>query len=802
MILHATLITDRAGNWTTNRTHAQLWGSFSSIMLSGADSTPTLEMAHDNVAIANFTNLTILAGMQGTYRFQVTVRGSNRVLATSLPFNLIRYARTLLLLDQVPRNPNSDTTLMLRVKALSSLGLPVEGAFVTVDIESRLEDDVASAGRTIKDDRNVTGELAPEFARAVTGRDGIATFGIVFRRFVYPGFYVLRFKHDNAPDVFSPAFELRSPIKEIEILSNPAPDEFYTPEPVWPELKARTFQVFPGLTMRKISVTTSPANMKGTIVGEFVDDMGPVIRLKDHRGFAVIGHSFNVTLVDHEDRIVDEVASASRGELLYVDWGLEKDVGICVANDSRYDCDGLYSFENLATNNGLKTGFYRFRFESQGLSVVQGKDLLFMNDYMPNILRLNTYMYMSMGTCGALLILFQFNRVDKLVFQRFTSKYVQVPEERFMYGVLGTGALAVFGWISRLFYVTLAQSKTPPHVLDGQLIPTDLMSTYSIYTLYIMALASCLYAFWFMSRRVERFRSVVPERFLQKLGMNARVADMRRSFVGKSRKHIERPPKISAARGRFAKKLEKYKARIRELQKYTKVIFNLASILYLWCKKTYVRVKYANPAFKSLYFAWPDVFYGIRFRAAFLLNCLLVVTSCLAGLWFGDRFSALLTKYYGTYISLVLAKGSMSKNVDWFDEIWTNKMSLGTLQQVAVIFHARTSKLGQPFFWQFLSAFRVASAFATITSTVIIFARIIIMALEQRSTICNLRMGKVKKEIGDLKVREGRGQICAVLTVFQARSTNMFSFGCSSTFVQSLTVNIRAIPRCPHMSRL
>lgn len=752
MILHATLATGRAENWTTNRSHAQMWDSFSSIMLSGADATPTLETAHDKVAIANFPNLTILAGMHGVYRFQVTVRGSDRVLATSLPFILTRYARTLHLLDQVPRNPNSDTTLTLRVKALSSLGLPVEGAFVTVDIEPRLKNDAVSAGRTIADDRNVTAVLDPVSARAVSGRDGIATFAVVFRTFVYPGFYVLRFRHDKAPDILSPAFELRSPVKELEILSNPVADPAFMPEPVWPELQARTFKVQAGLEIRKIPVPNSPAAMKGTIAGESKDDVGPIIRVKDHRGFAMIGHSFNVTLVDHEDNILDEVATASRGELVYEDWGLKKKVSICGANDSRYDCDGLYSFENLATKNRVKTGFYRFRFECQGLSVVQGMDVLFMNEYMPNILRLNWYMYLSMGTCGALLLLFQFNRVDKLVFHRFTSKYNQMPEERFLYGILGTVAIAAFGWVTRLFYITVTESKTPPHVLDGKLILTDLMSMWTIYILYILSLASCVYAFQYMSRRIERFRSVTPEVFLQKLGMNVRVADLRRTYVGKLPKHIERPPKISAARGRLAKKLEKYKAKLRELLKFLTIILNVGNMIALWGRRTYIRLKYSSPAFKSLYFAWPDVFYGIRFQSIFLLNCLLVLSSCFVGLWFGDRFSALLTHYYGLYISMVLEKGSMSNSVDWFDEIWTNKMGLGTLQQVAVIFHARTAKLGQPFFWQLLSSFRYASYLATMASTVIIFIRIIIMGLEQRTTICNLRMGKYKKEIGDLKV--------------------------------------------------
>jgi len=53
------------------------------------------------------------------------------------------------------------------------------------------------------------------------------------------------------------------------------------------------------------------------------------------------------------------------------------------------------------------------------------------------------------------------------------------------------------------------------------------------------------------------------------------------------------------------------------------------------------------------------------------------------GLWFGEKFSAILTKYYGTYMQMVLENGS--KNIDWFDKIWTNKMDLGTVQQVILL---------------------------------------------------------------------------------------------------------------------
>ena len=125
---------------------------------------------------------------------------------------------------------------------------------------------------------------APTMSTGVTTHDGIATMSITFRRFVSPGLYVLRFKHHLAPDVFSSAFEIVPPVKEIEILSNPAADTFYNPELVWHELEAATFKVTPGFSARKIPVQESPAAMKGSIIGEHVDDQGPVLRVKDHRG--------------------------------------------------------------------------------------------------------------------------------------------------------------------------------------------------------------------------------------------------------------------------------------------------------------------------------------------------------------------------------------------------------------------------------------------------------------------------------------------------------------------------------------
>jgi len=753
MVLHASLVQvgPASNNFTRNRTLAQKWDARSSIVMSGAEVTPTFtpENMFYGIATANFTALQIESGMQGLYQLHVSVKGSSAVLANSLHFELQRFARTLHLLDPVPKYPNSDNTLILRVRADSNSGDPVSSAFILAKIEVRHKEDGRMAGMVINDDRNMTAELDSGLSRGVTGEDGVATFSIVFTKFVYPGLYVLRFMHDRAPDLYSSTFQLVPPVKELQMMTNPAPDITFPAEIVWIELQAATFPVTAGYESRKIPVLESPANMKGSIKGEHIDDVGPVIRVLDHRGFAQIGLDFNVTIVDHMDNILDQVVSASRGERLPIDLGLSKDVSICGANDTRWDCDGLYSFEALATGNRLKSGFYRFRFECEGLSIVQETDLLFMNEYMPNILRLDWYMWISTGTCGVCLLLFQFNRLDTLVFQKFTAKYLQSPEERVIIGVLGTAALCVFGWFSFLFYTTLRQSKLPPHVLGGVLLPTDLMSTYSVYALYIVGLVCCVYSFFVMSQRRETFQQDEPEKFLKKLGMSSKVAEARRRFLGQLTKHIDKPPVLSAPRGRLGKKLEKYKAKLRELAKVWKVIYNIASVAYTSSNKAWVTIKYSNPAFKSLYFAWPDVFYGIRFRSAFVLNTLLVLTSCLVGLWFGEKFSAILTKYYGTYMQLVLENGS--KNIDWFDEIWTNKMDLGTVQQVTVIFHARTAKLGQPFFWKLLSAFRWSSLCATVTSTLIILVRIVIMGLEQRTTMCNLRRGKVKQEIGNVK---------------------------------------------------
>ena len=65
------------------------------------------------------------------------VTSTVQILASSLPFTLIRYGTSLRLLDQVPKFPNSDTALLVRVKVSSSLGLPVAGAFIMVSYESK-----------------------------------------------------------------------------------------------------------------------------------------------------------------------------------------------------------------------------------------------------------------------------------------------------------------------------------------------------------------------------------------------------------------------------------------------------------------------------------------------------------------------------------------------------------------------------------------------------------------------------------------------------------------------------------------
>ena len=135
--------------------------------------------------------------------------------------------------------------------------------------------------------------------------------------------------------------------------------------------------------------------------------------------------------------------------------------------------------------------------------------------------------------------------------------------------------------VSYLFYNTMLQSKGPPHVLDGKVFLTDLTAYYTQMIVYITILACCLYSFWSMTRvclnvvqnltlpieervlicqywhiskidildtfdisnnhqRRESSRERAPENFLKKIGMNAKVADLRRNFVGKTRKHIEK----------------------------------------------------------------------------------------------------------------------------------------------------------------------------------------------------------------------------------------------------------------------
>jgi len=141
MVLHASLVQvgPASNNFTRNRTLAQKWDARSSIVMSGAEVTPTFtpENMFYGIATANFTALQIESGMQGLYQLHVSVKGSTAVLANSLHFELQRFARRLHLLDPVPKYPNSDNTLILRVRADSNSGDPVSSDFILAKIEVR-----------------------------------------------------------------------------------------------------------------------------------------------------------------------------------------------------------------------------------------------------------------------------------------------------------------------------------------------------------------------------------------------------------------------------------------------------------------------------------------------------------------------------------------------------------------------------------------------------------------------------------------------------------------------------------------
>ena len=279
-------------------------------------------------------------------------------------------------------------------------------------------------------------------------------------------------------------------------------------------------------------------------------------------------------------------------------------------------------------------------------------------------------MYLSMGTCGCCLLLFQLNRLDRLVFQKYTAKYLQSAEERFLLGVIGTAGIAGFGWCGYLFYVTLRQSKTPPHEPDGYMLPTDEMANWSTWILYILVLISCVYSFYVMSGSRDKFSLVSSERFLQKLGMNAKVAETRRTFIGKIPKKIDSLENYSSARTLW-EEIGEIQEQAARLRKGMEDLYRIAAAAYMEAKQVYVRIKYANPAFRActspgltsltaLDFVLPD--------SQHTVDCwFLPYRSLVRRLLFGSTHQVLCNlHFYGIR--------RRDEGRDWFDEIWTNKV--------------------------------------------------------------------------------------------------------------------------------
>lgn len=98
-----------------------------------------------------------------------------------------------------------------------------------------------------------------------------------------------------------------------------------------------------------------------------------------------------MTMVDYYNNILDNARQGYRNskpggpeQWSYIsqDWGLESQAetgSTCVVNQTLLDCPGLYKFEGLATKNITATGFYQYRFEVNGIELVQPAELLFSN---------------------------------------------------------------------------------------------------------------------------------------------------------------------------------------------------------------------------------------------------------------------------------------------------------------------------------------------------------------------------------------------------------------------------------------
>ena len=354
--------------------------------LTGTETSAVLNA--DGVALATFSNFSVVDGVQGLYSLGVRVKGSARILGKSSPFLLRSEAVELNVLDLPAKIVNADTYLKFRVLANAENGKGMYNVPITASLQFLVPSVNASLGGS-SSNQQVSGSLDYSSSIAYTNQDGVAYFNITFASYAtYPYEFMVLFESKGSYNALSAAFSVFSPIKSVEILSGVVIAPMYLSRWVWPLLKARTIRVGLQTYAQAVPVRETPLAMLGSFTAETGALDNPTLRLKDHRNQAIGGLLFNVTLVDFQGQDIDSVEPATEGLSIAQDEGyVHPQAGIsCVVNSTKYDCQGLYAFPILGTSSSVRTGFYTFQFSSAGLTVLDHHELLFVNIVLPDTL--------------------------------------------------------------------------------------------------------------------------------------------------------------------------------------------------------------------------------------------------------------------------------------------------------------------------------------------------------------------------------------------------------------------------------
>jgi len=248
------------------------------------------------------------------------------------------------------------------------------------------------------------------------------------------------------------------------------------------------------------------------------------------------GKRVNVTMVDFDNNILDLAKQGYRNsrpggpeQWSYIsqDWGMESvaDGGTnCVVNQSLLDCAGLYKFEGLSTTNTTPTGFYQFRFEVNGVEIVQPGELLFSNialkdeTWNTNPLMMGMFgerspefkegfMLLSALAISLCYSTFRHNCIANRALDTTTGKFEPRKDDLGLVKGLAIALLSFLFIMLNWVYFDLSDlEKLPPYFMDGQL-------TFADGCLFPHSLAHARIALFFASARFTPLQVDSPQSF-------------------------------------------------------------------------------------------------------------------------------------------------------------------------------------------------------------------------------------------------------------------------------------------------